>query len=618
MQGLILTINELLQRSTADLVENLQSQFPQAEPAQVRSWKVLINELKGSSCLLNLPQDCVLALEYALPTDDMAIDLLVTGLNPDGKQVACMVESKQWGDTYIRNSKFAAYREPGTELHPQIQVGRHRRSFCDYLDIGPSFIAHPFVYTPNASDHAVQDLIDRNPWKAYQKIPVINSMDRLLEHIGQLIAQGCPAIAQQLMDAQFTPSLEVVDAMGAIVTGEEAFLLTREQEEAAQKIRASIAAGKRIIRVTGAAGAGKTGLLLNLYLQYLSEATSGDILPILVCGAQNTAFYQSTYPQISSAFSYSLSVSSMIRRAGKKRCFVFMDEAQHNQPGIITQIMNLGATLVLCYDVTQVINAENAIAELRQLEQRPDFLAIKLQGSIRFNASQVAEKNIRDFLRGNTQFQPDPLFEFQAFSDFSAFQEKLFDTIARHPDRSLAVTGLLCADAADYTSERNPNSRLFTNWKSKSECQWMPYVRNRNYLSQYGGKLWVGTWWMPGLDCDYIAVIAGGDVAITPNGVVAIPQQMKHYRMVVSLAQKLGLPQDLIVQDSTPHGVAVNQYKSCQRINAYLAQPGNESLQAHFIQQLSPYLRNNYYIMMSRGRRGCFVYFANHYHNFNA
>lgn len=140
MQGLILSIDELLQRNTADLVEDLQSQFPQAEPAQVRSWKVLINELKGSPCLLDLPQDCVLALEYALPTDDMAIDLLVTGLSPDGKQVACMVESKQWGDSYIRDSKFASYREPGTELHPQIQIGRHRRSFCDYLDIGPSFI----------------------------------------------------------------------------------------------------------------------------------------------------------------------------------------------------------------------------------------------------------------------------------------------------------------------------------------------------------------------------------------------------------------------------------------------------------------------------------------------
>lgn len=160
-------------------------------------------------------------------------------------------------------------------------------------------------------------------------------MDHLLEQIGQLIAQGCPAIAQQLMDAQFTPSLEVVDAMGAIVTGEEAFLLTREQEAAAQQIRASIAAGKRIIRVTGAAGAGKTGLLLNLYLQYLSEATSSDILPILVCGAQNTAFYQSTYPQISSAFSYSLSVASMIRRAGKKRCFVLWMRPSTISPALL-------------------------------------------------------------------------------------------------------------------------------------------------------------------------------------------------------------------------------------------------------------------------------------------
>ena len=617
MQGLILTVQQLLQRATADLVAELQTTFPQAEASQVRSWRVLIDELKGSSKLADLPADCVVAVEYALPTDDMAVDLLVTGLDAAGGQVACLVESKQWSDPYISSATFTAYREPGTELHPQIQVGRHLRSFCGYLDIGPRFTARPFVYTPNASDSAVRDMVNRNPWQAYRSTPVINSMDQLLEQVGQHIARGCSAIAGQLREAQFTPSMEVVQAMGAIVTGEEAFLLTQEQQKAAQQIRASIADGKRVIRVTGAAGAGKTGLLLNLYLQYLNEAAHQDILPILVCGAQNTAFYQSTYPEVTSAFTYSLSVPAMIRRAKGKRCFVFMDEAQHNQPGIISQIVGLGATLVICYDVTQVINAENAIAELHQLEQRPDFLAIALQGSIRFNASQVAESNIREFLRGHTQFQPDPLFEFQAFSDFSAFQDKLFDTIARYPDRSLAVTGLLCGDAENYTSGRNPASRLFTQWKSKSECQWMPYVMGRNYQSQFSGKLWVGTWWMPGLDCDYVAVIAGGDVSITPDGVVAVPRQMKHYRMVVSVAQKLGLPQHLIVWDTTAHGKAINQFKSCQRINDYLEQPGNEAIRGRFIKCLSPYLRNNYYIMMSRGRRGCFVYFANHYHHFD-
>ena len=605
MQGLILTVNQIRQRDTASLVADLQTMFPQAEPSQVRSWRVLIDELKGSPQLPALPADCTIAVEYTLPTDGMAIDLVVAGLAVDGSKTACLVESKQWGDSFIADSQFSAYREPGKELHPQIQITRHQCSFSNYLDIGPQFHTHPYVYTPNASDAAVRSLIARNPWPSCQQIPVINGMDELLQHIGQIIVSGDPPAAQQLRDAQFSPSREIIDAMGAIVTREEPFLLTPEQAAAAAQIRASIASGSRIIRITGAAGAGKTAILLNLYLQYLNEAHSTNVFPILVCGAQNTAYYRSTYPQVRSSFGYSYSVPDTIKQARSRRCIVFMDEAQHNQPGLLTQIADLGATLVLCYDVAQVINADNAIAELHQLEHRPDFLSIALEGSVRYNGSPVAEKNIRTFLRGGTQFQPDPLFEFQPFSDFSSFQDKIFDTISQHPDRTLAITGLLCGDATSYTNAGNPNSRLFTKWGDKMECNWMPYVRSRNYLSQYGGNLWVGTWWQPGLDCDYTAVIAGGDVAITSSGVVAVPEQFKLYRMMASVAHKLQLPQELF---------ADKPYKSCQQINAYLSRPENEALRARFIHSLSPYVRNLYYIMMSRGRRGCFVYFANHYH----
>ena len=615
MEGLILTAAEWIRLGEEELLREVRRHYPQAEAAQDRSWHALIREIKGSGGLRALPETCAVALEYALPTDGMAVDLLVAGIGADGRKAVCLVEAKQWDDDYIVKSKFSAYREPGVELHPQVQVSRHCLSFSHYLDIGPGFAVHPFLYLPNATAAVDRILTDSNPRPACASIPIAHSMDDLFRRIGGLICQGEESLIQELREGRFSPSRGVIDAMEAVVTQNESFLLTPEQQEAVDQVHAAIAAGKKIIRITGAAGAGKTAILLNLYVQALNDVKTTGIVPIFVTGAQNTAYYRSTYAQSANSFTYSFSLKRMVNRGNARQRVIFMDEAQHNQPGILTEMADLGATLVLCYDVAQVITPENPISELRQLESRQDFLTVELHGSIRFNGSQSAEKNIRTLLRGGTVFTPDPMYEFRVFHDFPAFQQNIFDTIARHPDRTLAVAGLLSSDAENYTREGNRSSRLFTKWGPKSECQWLPYVRGRDYLSQYGGNLWVGTWWMPGLDVDYMAVIVGGDAAITDEGLLAVPEKAKHYRMMVGVARQLGLPKELLAYDSPRYGkAAVNYVRSAQNICAYVDQPGNEMAREQFIRKFSQYLRNNYYIMLSRGRRGCFVYFADDRH----
>lgn len=608
MQGLICTISEWKQQAADALVERLREEFPQAEPAQVRSWQSLIRDLQTSLTEVPLPDHCVLAVEYTLPTDGMAIDLLLAGLDARGEPVAYITEAKQWDDRWIADTQFSAYREPDTQLHPQVQVSRHRLSFCHYLDIGPKFQVSPSVYLPNASRAAAAALAAENPIPSCRGIPIFHRMGDLLSQASRQISAGDPAIAEQLRRAAFTPSLGIISAMSAVVTREESFLLTPEQQGAAAAVMEHIAAGKKIIRITGAAGAGKTAILLNLYVRYLNESSAARIHPIFVPGAQTTNYYRRTYFQVANSFTYSFSLERDIQAARNWRHIVFMDEAQHNQPGIISRVAALGATLVLCYDVTQILYPDNARAELRLLERREDFVTIPLHGSIRFNNSQVAEGNIRTFLRGGTQFQEDPLFEFRVFTDFSAFQGKVLDTIVRYPDRSMAVAGLLCSDADRYTRAGDPNSRFFTDWGYKTECQWVPYVLGKNYLSQFGGDLWVGTWWMPGLDFDYVAVIAGGDAVITPDGFVGVPDKSKHYRMMVGVARELGLPAELI---QLHRNGSIDYFNSFQTLAAFLDRPENEAVRRRFVQRFSQYLRNTYYVMMTRGRKGCFVFFAN-------
>lgn len=335
-------------------------------------------------------------------------------------------------------------------------------------------------------------------------------------------------------------------------------------------------------------------------------------MPIFISGAQNTALYRSLYPEVARSFTYSYSLKNMVKKTKGNQYVILMDEAQHNSPGIITNMVEQGCTIILCYDENQTINAtDNPIEEIHRLEQREDFVSFELKEKIRYNGSQCAEENIRTLLEGGSSFRDDEKYDFMVCDSFDEFQEKVFSTIREHPEETVAVAGLLSQDASDYTYKRKPESKLFTKWDYKGECQWVPYVNRKDYLTENNGKIWVGTWWLPGLDVDYIAVIIGGDAKLTSNGLVAIPENAKHYNMMVSVAMDMGLPRDLIKERYSYGKRKTDYFKSSKQIIDYINRPENEAIRHDFVDRFSKLLRNNYYITMSRGRKGCFVYFTN-------
>lgn len=611
MQGYVALLKDFRNTRVEEIVAKLRASYPCAEASQVASWHTLILDAQSAEAINELPDDTVIAIEYSLPTEGMAIDMIVAGRNAENQKVAFIVESKQWNDAFIGQLKFSAYREDGKELHPQVQVSRHRLSFCDYLDVGQEYTVHPYVFIRNCSRHAIDIIQSSNPRPNQTlNVTVTNRINDVFSRALNEIVSAIPEDATALIEAEYCPSKDIVKAMESIVTKDEPFILTEEQRETVAKVKQAISNGKKIIRITGAAGSGKTAILLNLYVEYLNEVGT-TTRPIFISGAQNTAYYRSVYPQVEASFNYSFSLDRMVAKTKGSLYVIMMDEAQHNQQGIITNMVNRGATLILCYDPSQIINADNSIAELKGLETREDFVTIELQSSVRFNGSQVAEKNIKNYLRGNNDFESDDAFDFRTFTDFSEFQTAVVDTIRSQPNASVAVAGLLSNDSDDYTYEGNPKSILFTKWGNKTECEWMPYIGSKDYLNKNDGKLWVGTWWLPGLDVDYVAVIVGGDLLRTPSGVIAVPEKAKHYRMMVSIAEQMKLPSSLILEKKVFGKVGTDYFRSSKKITEFINQPGNEEIKKQYIDLFSKLLRNNYYIMMTRGRKGCFVYFAN-------
>lgn len=94
MVGYISTIKELLETKNSDIIRQLIEMYPVAEKSQIGSWETLLNDIKMSAAVSKLPQDVVVSIEYSLPTDGMAIDLIIAGLSSDGKKHAYIIESK--------------------------------------------------------------------------------------------------------------------------------------------------------------------------------------------------------------------------------------------------------------------------------------------------------------------------------------------------------------------------------------------------------------------------------------------------------------------------------------------------------------------------------------------
>ena len=607
MRGYINTLSKFISTSTEELLIKLKNEYPEADNSQQSSWEELINEVKHNFQKHNINASIIIVIEFMLPNDGMVLDLGFFGFNDIDKKIGVFVETKRWNGSYIRSLDFSKYREYDTMLHPKIQVGRQVSSFVDYLDIGFEYNIYPFVFINELSFSDIEYLDRQNPDDRYKDIPIKNTINNILQVVEKKIKFSNIEQIEEICQSKYQPSKNIICAMESIITKQNPFILTKKQKNALKKVYKAFDEGKKIVRIKGPAGSGKTAILLHLYVNYLNS-NKDNIQSIFITGAQNTALYRNLYKEVERSFTYSFSLDRMVPKNNRSLYYILMDEAQHNQEGIITNMIKRGCNLVLSYDLGQTINANNSSKELSIIEKRDDFVSIELEELVRFNGSQKFEKNIKSLLKGNQNFIYDDKYDFRLFQKQNDFEKQIINKIKNEPNSTFAVVGLLSNDADKYAN--HSETKFFTKWGYKEECKWMPYVMKKNYLSYYDGKIWVGTWWMPGLDVDYVAVIVGGDAYLTNSGIKVNPTKAKHYLMMISVAKEMKLPERLIVYKNWSGKQKQDNYKSSMRILEYINNLSDNYVKKEFLDRFSKLIHNNYYIMMTRGCKGCYVYFT--------
>lgn len=246
--------------------------------SEVRSWRESLRALSQVFNEANLDDHGVI-LEYQLPLTSKRLDCLITGHDDDRRHKAVIVELKQWeaselteGEDLVRTFVGGAQRDV---LHPCAQANQYRRYLADGHEafhgddpIGLSACAYLHNYQPEEDDPILAPcftaLRDLAPLYTADAVPA------LVAFLGRHLArgEGLP-VMQRIERSRFRPSKRLLDHVSGIIRNEPSFVLLDEQKVVFSRVLAEVQKGldharKHVFLIQGGPGTGKSVLAINL------------------------------------------------------------------------------------------------------------------------------------------------------------------------------------------------------------------------------------------------------------------------------------------------------------------------------------------------------------------
>jgi uncharacterized protein len=274
---------------TNQIAEKLKSSFftqyrYEPSPAEIRSWRnslrAMCHTIEHASLL-----DHGIILEYQLPLSSNRLDCMVCGHDSDEQPNAVIVELKQWdgcSDTEGKNEVLTwlggAQREV---LHPSVQVGQYKM----YLeDMHPAFYEPPDAIKLNACSylhnyhHESDDAIyDCKFSEALKHCPTFSAdhYDNLASFLkAHLEAGDGYGIMKRAEENRYRPSKKLMQHVGNVIKGKHEYILLDEQLVVYDKVLSIAKKGfhdrkKAVLIVKGGPGTGKSVIAINLMADLL-------------------------------------------------------------------------------------------------------------------------------------------------------------------------------------------------------------------------------------------------------------------------------------------------------------------------------------------------------------
>ena len=568
--------------------------------AEYASWRnSLGNAMYHAMNTDDIPGDAGVAIEYRVNGRAFRIDFMLSGKNTSGKESLVIIELKQWSDVdfsdlaeHVRTYVGGGLRDA---LHPSYQAwsySSHLKMYNEYI-YEANVSVNACAYLHNCED---SNFVNASRYEErLREVPVFvkGQVSELRSMISSNINEGTgTALLERIDAAVIRPSQQLADSVGSMLKGHEEFVLLDEQKTVLEKIimatNDSLTGKKRVIVINGGPGTGKSVISINALARLTGQRLNAryvtpNAAPRAVFEAKLTNIFSKA--DIRSLFSGS---GSFTETSAESFDTLIVDEAHRlkMKSGIfrnlgetqVKEIIKSAHTSVFFIDEAQKVTWAD-VGEISMIEEQAMLAGalverLELTSQFRCGGSDDYMSWLDETLgiRAETAhyFSKDK-FDFQIFDS----PVELHMTI-REKNKLNNKSRVVAGYCWDWISKDNPKLSDITIDKFGYKATWNLTSDGSEWIISPKSVDEVGCiHTCQGLEVDYIGVIIGRDL-------IAIDGLLKT---------------DPSARAKTDKSLA--GYKKELKEDPISAQTKADEI-----------IRNTYRTLMSRGMKGCYIYFV--------
>ena len=276
-----LFVKDVIENNIANRIEQLyrlrvgQNVNPREKEAWRNSMMYMNNVLND----ISVPNNSGIAIELKIPYTSKRVDFIITGRDNNGRNVAIIIELKQWTEAEIVNEQDGIVRTfTGGALrevpHPSYQAWSYAAYIEDFNENvqQENVKLYPCAYLHNYQDVEPKTILSEKYKDYIERAPIFVSGDvyRLRDFITKYVKQGDDKETLYLVEnGKIKPSKSLQDCIAGMVKQNNEFILLDNQKvvyETAMEMakKSNIDGKKRCLIVKGGPGTGKTVLAINL------------------------------------------------------------------------------------------------------------------------------------------------------------------------------------------------------------------------------------------------------------------------------------------------------------------------------------------------------------------
>ena len=568
-------------------------------PNEIRSWE---NSMQFMYKVVNTPDlsdEAGVAIEYQIPLTAKRVDFIISGLNAQKREQIVIIELKQWEDaepTQKPGIVVTRFQHGKTEVaHPSYQAWSYAYMLSNYnltiqergVEICPCAYLHNYMPDGMIDGKLYQDFIDKAP--VFLKNDAAKLQDFIIKHVSYCSPED---IIWKIDNGRLRPSKQLAESLSSMLKGNDEFVMLDDQkvvyETAIHLAKKAQDGKKQVLIVEGGPGTGKSVLAVNLLVKLTNEGIASQYVtknsaPRDVYTVKLSGTYKKSY--INNLF---VSSGNFIDTMPNTMGALIVDEAHrlNLKSGMMSnlgenqvkEIIKTSRFSVFFVDDCQRIHMKD-IGSVQYIKQCAEEMGAithleHLSSQFRCNGSDGYLSWLDNALQiretANIHLTEED-YDFRIYDS----PTEMFDEIKRK-NQSNNKSRIVAGYCWDWKSKRDhtaydiefPQFSFRKQWNFSNSNE--PWLIGEHSIDQIGC---IHT--CQGLELDYVGVIVGNDLTYKNNCVIS-----DGYKR-------------------SPNDQSLKGFKSMMEKNPAEAKQVADAI-----------IKNTYRTLMTRGMKGCYVYFC--------